>query len=160
MNKKLIKKILIGFCIVILLVIVDQWSKLLAVDRLKDQNSFEVIKNLLTFEYAENPGAAFSSFLNQQTFLCIITVVALFIFMYYLITCKDRITFVGILLAIGGTIGNFIDRIRLEYVVDFIHLSFFSPIFNVADICLTVGIALIVIMIVKDGVISLKEENK
>ena len=134
-----------------LLVIVDQWSKLLVVDRLMNDDGFVVIKNLLTFEYVENPGAAFSSFLNEKVFLCSITVVALVLFSVFLVKCKDKYTYVGLLLTIGGAIGNFIDRLRLSYVIDFIHFHFFSPVFNIADIFLVVGIGIIVIVLLIDA---------
>lgn len=52
---------------------------------------------------------------------------------------------------IGGTIGNFIDRLRLGYVVDMLQLDFINfPIFNVADCALTIGVAVILIAMLKD----------
>ena len=157
MKNSLVKKILISLGLIVLLVIIDQWSKLLAVDRLMGDKPFVVIDNLLTFEYVENPGAAFSSFLNQKVFLCVITVIALVIFSYYLIRCDNKYSYVGLILAIGGAFGNFIDRIRLSYVIDFISFDFFSPVFNVADCFLTVGVAILMIVMVKDTAQSLKE---
>ena len=157
MKNKIIKKIIISVLVISLLVIVDQWSKFLAVDRLMNQDSFEVIKHILTFEYVENPGAAFSSFLNKKVFLCSITVVALALFSVYLFKCKDKYTYVGLLLVIGGAIGNFIDRLRLSYVIDFIHFSFFSPVFNLADVFLTVGVAIIIIVLLYEAKNELKE---
>ena len=157
MKNKLIKKIIFSIVMISLLVIVDQWSKLLAVDRLMNKDGFEVIGNLLTFEYVENPGAAFSSFLNKKVFLCSITVVALILFSVFLVKCEDRYTFVGLLLTIGGAIGNFIDRLRLSYVIDFIHFSFFSPVFNLADVFLTVGVAIIIIVLLVEAKNEAKE---
>ena len=157
MKNSLVKKILISLGLIVLLVIIDQWSKLLAVDRLMGDKPFVVIDNLLTFEYVENPGAAFSSFLNQKVFLCVITVIALVIFSYYLIKCNNKYSYIGLILAIGGAIGNFIDRIRLSYVIDFISFDFFSPVFNVADCFLTVGVAILMIVMLKDTAQSLKE---
>ena len=157
MKSKLVKKIIISLVIISLLVIVDQWSKLLAVDRLMNDDGFEVIKNLLTFEYMENPGAAFSSFLNKKLFLCSITVVALVLFSFFLVKCEDRFTFVGLLLTIGGAIGNFIDRLRLSYVIDFIHFHFFSPVFNLADVFLVVGVGMIIMVLLMDAKNEAKE---
>lgn len=157
MKNKFIVKMLFSLGLIALLVILDQWSKLLAVDRLMGDKSFVVISNLLEFEYVENPGAAFSSFLNQKVFLCAVTVVALILFSVYLFKCKDRYTYVGLILSIGGAIGNFIDRIRLSYVIDFISFDFFSPVFNVADCFLTVGVAILVIVMLKDTANALKE---
>ena len=157
MKNSLVKKILISLGLIVLLVIIDQWSKLLAVDRLMGDKPFVVIDNLLTFEYVENPGAAFSSFLNQKVFLCVITVIALVIFSYYLIKCNNKYSYIGLILAIGGAIGNFIDRLRLSYVIDFISFDFFSPVFNVADCFLTVGVAILMIVMLKDTAQSLKE---
>jgi len=157
MKNSIVKKILISLGLIALLVILDQWSKLLAVDRLMDDEPFVIIDNLLSFRYVENPGAAFSSFMNQKIFLCIITVVALVLFSVYLLKCKDKYTYVGLILAIGGAIGNFIDRIRLSYVIDFISFDFFSPVFNVADCFLTVGVAILIIVMLKDTADALKE---
>ena len=160
MNDNLVKKILISLGLIILLITVDQWSKLLAVDRLMNDSPFTVIENILKFEYVENPGAAFSSFLNERTFLCIVTVVALIVFSYYLVKCEDRFSLVGLILVIGGAIGNFIDRIRVSYVIDFISFSFFSPVFNLADVFLTVGVAIIVIVLLKDTTTALKKDSE
>lgn len=157
MKSNLVKKIIISLVLISLLVIVDQWSKLLAVDRLMNDEGFEVIKSFLTFEYVENPGAAFSSFLNKKIFLCSITVVALILFSVFLVKCNDRYTFVGLLLTIGGAIGNFIDRIRLSYVIDFIHFHFFSPVFNLADVFLVVGIGIIILVMLFEAKNEVKE---
>ena len=157
MKNSLVKKILISLGLIVLLVIIDQWSKLLAVDRLMGDKPFVVIDNLLTFEYVENPGAAFSSFLNQKVFLCVITVIALVIFSYYLIKCNNKYSYIGLILAMGCAFGNFIDRLRLSYVIDFISFDFFSPVFNVADCFLTVGVAILMIVMLKDTAQSLKE---
>ena len=52
---------------------------------------------------------------------------------------------------ITGTLGNFIDRIRLKYVVDMFQIDFFNfPIFNIADMCLTFGVIILFIAIIRD----------
>ena len=61
------------------------------------------------------------------------------------------------MLVIGGAIGNFIDRLRLSYVIDFIHFSFFSPVFNLADVFLTVGVAIIIIVLLVEAKNEVKE---
>ncbi len=71
---------------------------------------------------------------------------------YYIKQIKGNIwTLFSLSLMIAGALGNFIDRLRLGYVVDMFHLDFISfPVFNVADVCLTVGVGILFICIMKE----------
>src|SRR3989344_8348292 len=87
----------------------------------------------LSLHFVKNYGAAFGILQNQKLFLLIIPIVALFIIAYYLRSMKkENILFYALLLLLGGTIGNLIDRIFFGYVIDFIDLGFW-PVFNIAD---------------------------
>ena len=97
----------------------------------------------LSLHFVKNYGAAFGILQNQKLFLLIIPIVALFIIAYYLRSMKkENILFYALLLLLGGTIGNLIDRIFFGYVIDFIDLGFF-PSFNLADSAITIGVLIV-----------------
>lgn len=122
----------------------DQFTKVLAVNHLKDQEPFVLIKNVFQFEYLENRGAAFGMLQNKQIFFFIIVlVISVFIIWFYLhvpMTGKYLPLRLCAVFIFTGAIGNFIDRLKLGYVVDFFYFKLINfPIFNVADIYVTVG---------------------
>lgn len=122
----------------------DQWTKYLAVSKLKDQAAYTVLSGVFELQYLENRGAAFGMLQNQQILFVIITVIVLCIALliyrklptnrrYHLL----RLCILGITV---GAVGNMIDRIRLNYVVDFFYFRLIDfPIFNVADIYVTLS---------------------
>lgn len=115
--------------------------------------SKEIIHGFISFIYVHNSGAAWGIFSGRSIFLIIISiiVIALFIAFYVLRLrkFKDKISLwlsVSLGFIAGGCFGNLIDRIAFGYVRDFINFDFMNfPVFNVADICLTVGIILLFI---------------
>lgn len=134
------------------LLLADQYTKQLAVSRLKGQESFVIISRVLEFSYLENTGAAFSSFAGRQTLLiCLTTLVILLLIWKYLTLPAGRrylpMRFC-MLLILGGAVGNLIDRVRNHYVVDFIYfVPIDFPKFNVADIYITVGVAILAVLL-------------
>ena len=90
--------------------------------------------------------------LGQIWFFVIISIVSLAVMAFFFWKFRNRPLYLtGLSLMIGGTIGNFIDRLRLGYVVDMFQLDFINfPIFNVADCALTIGVAVILIAMLKD----------
>ena len=139
--------------IMVFSVVSDQLTKFWAVDVLKDGESIKVIGNFLRFTYAENKGAAFSIMQNQFWFFIIATIVMLVILAYIYFKTKNitQLSRLSISMIAGGAIGNFIDRLRLGYVVDFIDVRFGSfynfPIFNIADSFVVCGTFLMIILI-------------
>ena len=140
----------------ILLVLVgvwfDQFTKTLAVDHLKGQDPFILIKNVFQFEYLENHGAAFGILQNKQIFFFIIVlIISVFIIWFYLhvpMTKKLLPLRICAVFIFSGAIGNFIDRLKLGYVVDFFYFKLIDfPVFNVADIYVTVGTFILVFAI-------------
>lgn len=111
-----------------------------------------VIQDVISFVYVKNTGAAFGIFENNAIVLAIFSVVFLIIFLMFDIFCgsKNIWYFLGFSFILGGAIGNMVDRIVFNYVRDFIYLDFMGwfPVFNVADIFLTVGVICFVIYIV------------
>lgn len=150
-NINKIKKIAFLLLFSVLLIIPDQLTKQLAVAKLKDQAAVTLINNVLYFTYLENRGAAFGSLQGAQTFFYIITVVVLVLILNVVWRMPDRKRFVPLyitaLLIFSGAIGNFIDRVSQRYVVDFIYFSPIDfPVFNVADIYVSVGCGLMIFL--------------
>lgn len=134
------------------LVALDQYTKYLAVIHLKDKPAYIIINGVLELNYLENKGAAFGMLQNQKAFFIFVAVVILGVIGYVLLKTPDqkkyRILHVLLSLIAAGAIGNMIDRIRLNYVVDFIYFVLINfPIFNVADIYVTVSTAALVILL-------------
>lgn len=131
----------------------DQLTKLWAIDVLKDGGSIKIIGDFLRFTYAENRGAAFSILQDQRMFFIIITTIMLIIMGYIFFKTKNitNISRLSIVMIAGGAIGNFIDRLRLGFVVDFIDVRFGSfynfPIFNIADSFVVCGTILMILLI-------------
>ena len=147
------KSVLMGVIGFIILVLADQWTKKMAVLRLKDQDPIVLIKNVFELYYLENRGAAFGIFQGKRVIFLIITIIILLFLAY----CFWRIPYTrkyatlrGVLVLIAaGAVGNFIDRMYNGYVVDFFYFELIDfPVFNVADIYVTTAaIALIILVI-------------
>lgn len=140
---------ILGICA---LVALDQYTKYLAAIHLKDKPAYIIFNGVLELNYLENKGAAFGMLQNQKAFFIFVAVVILGVIGYVLIKTPDhkkyRIMHVLLSLIAAGAIGNMIDRIRLNYVVDFIYFVLINfPIFNVADIYVTISTVLLVILL-------------
>ena len=141
---------LIYLFVILFLVGLDQLSKSIIVQTIKLNDYIVVIKDFFNITYVQNRGAGFSILQGQMTFFYIITVIALIVLTYLLLKSKDKLSKTAYLLMIGGAIGNFIDRLLLGYVVDFLDFYIFGynyPVFNLADSFLTVGVILMVISV-------------
>jgi len=125
-------------------VVVDQATKLWAIESLALHEGIEAIPFLINFCHIKNPGAAWGMFSdNRWVFIVIssLAIVALLIFLYKYRKAPFLFGF-SLSLIIGGAIGNMIDRLFAPngYVTDFIEFAFMDfPIFNVADICVCIG---------------------
>ena len=141
--------------IVSIIVILDQITKHLAVIYLKGKAPYIIIKNFFQLEYVENYGAAFGILQNKKMFFVIITIIVIIGIIIALFKYSDvfnNTMNISLVMLLGGTIGNFIDRIRLSYVIDFISVKFGEnysfPVFNIADMFIVVGTFLIIFMLV------------
>lgn len=127
---------------------IDQWVKYWTVANIALHESIDFIPSLLSLTYIQNRGAAWSILEGQIWFFFIITVIAVAVIGYFLIKHRgDHWLFlIGLSFVLAGALGNFIDRMRLGYVIDMFQTEFMNfPIFNVADVCLFVGVVLIFI---------------
>lgn len=153
MRKNLmLKKGLIGLCCSVLLVVLDQLTKAAAVAHLKDQEPFVIWKGVFEFSYLENRGMAFGMFQNKQIVFIVLTVLVMIALSYvYLIRIPAERRFFWLnliaILFFAGAIGNLIDRVLQNYVVDFFYFVLIDfPIFNVADIYVTVAAFLFLVL--------------
>ena len=136
-----------------ILVIIDQITKYLTVQNIELGEVIEFIPNIVSLTYIRNTGAAFSILEGQMWFFYIVTIIVVAGLIYYMYTEAKEDKVLGYLLSIilAGAIGNFIDRLFLQYVVDMIKLEFINfAIFNVADSYLTIGIVVLFIYILYD----------
>lgn len=137
---------------ILILVFLDQLTKWLAVTKLQPIHDFPIIENIFHLTYVENKGAAFGILQGKHLFFIVMTIIVMgFVVVYYFKLPKESkyhwMRLALILLALGA-IGNLIDRIRLGYVVDFLYFKLIDfPVFNVADICVVVGVSILSIFI-------------
>lgn len=136
------------------LLIIDQLLKLLVRSKVPLLSEITVIPNFFSIYHIENKGAAFSLFGGATIILIIISIlVLLFLDRYVLIEkemTKWRIFSLGII--VGGVVGNLIDRILYGAVVDFLAIDIFGygfPVFNIADIGITVGFLTLAVGIIR-----------
>ena len=152
----------------IILVAADQVTKHLAVMFLKGKEPLVLIPGVLEFRYLENQGAAFSMFQNQQVFFYILTAVFLIAAVYFLKKMPKTRRFLPMIICLlvlsSGAVGNLIDRVVHRYVVDFIYFSLIDfPIFNVADIFVTLSVIVMICLILfkyKDDDLSFGKKKK
>lgn len=136
-----------------LLIVLDQASKWWVVKEISLGEVKPFIPGLFSLTYLQNRGAAFSILQNQQWFFTLMTIAVIGAAIIYYFKSKNMTLLkeIALLLIISGGIGNFIDRLRLSYVVDMVHLDFMNfAIFNVADSYLSVGVLLLVIVFWKE----------
>ncbi len=124
-------------------VLIDQITKAMVIRAFGPPDaatSKQIIPHLLDVRHDENTGAAFSLFQGRSTTLLLIGVIVIGVLIYYYRALPQgqpvlRLAVGGVL---GGAVGNIIDRVRLGYVTDWIHITHY-PTFNVADSCITIG---------------------
>ena len=132
--------------IILAIIVADQLTKYLAVTRLKDIGTIEIVRGVFSLTYVENKGAAFGILQNQRWFFIITTTVVCIAVIYFLVNQSNTslILRISLSMILGGAIGNFIDRIRFGHVVDMLHFTLIDfPVFNVADCFVVMGTILL-----------------
>lgn len=139
----------IALIIGIILAALDQIIKYFVTVYLQPVDSVSVIDNLLSLTYVENRGVAFGMFKDMRWIFVILTTIMLVIIIFYMFKKRPQGKFFYICagMIIGGGIGNLIDRVLYGYVIDYLSLSFFSPVCNFADYCITIGTVMLMIYI-------------
>lgn len=146
---KKVKTFLGSMLLIAVLVLLDQYTKILALKHLKNQDMIDIIPGVFRLEFVENRGAAFGIMQNHYYFFAAITVLVLLLIGYAMVRLagdKKYLLF-RILLPVlaAGAIGNLIDRLMRRYVVDFLSFCLINfPVFNVADCYVTVTAALFI----------------
>lgn len=142
-------KYLISLVVITFLVTsIDQMWKYIMINVLIYGYSFPVIKGFLSFTLVFNTGAAFGIFPDKQYLFLILPVVAIIlILVLYIKSAKKEPLVIPMALLLGGTVGNFIDRLRFGYVIDFFDFywnTYHWPAFNFADTSICLGVVLLI----------------
>lgn len=152
------KRAMIALISFVILIIIDQWTKALAVEHLMNQKPLVLIPGVFQLHYLENRGAAFGMLQGQRFFFVVIAILVLaaITYIYFKLPWQKHFHYlraVGIFVA-AGAVGNLIDRVSLGYVVDFFYFELINfPIFNVADIyvtCATFVLAFLIMFYYKE----------
>ncbi len=151
MNTK-IKLNIFGILFMILAVVIDQMTKFAASSYLRINGPVKLIPGIFHLQYLENRGAAFGIFQHKQLVFVVVAAVILLagaiLYQNFPVTSRFLPVRLCILCIAAGAVGNMIDRVRLGYVVDFFYFILINfPIFNVADIYVTVSIAFLILLI-------------
>lgn len=141
---------IVAIIVAVLMIVIDQISKYLIVQNMTLGESVTVIPGLLDFTYTLNDGMAFGLGSGFRWVFIVVTllVCGVLVFMMTKDDFKSKVYYASVALIVGGGIGNLIDRALNGYVIDFLALSFFPPICNFADYCVTAGTILLVVFII------------
>lgn len=150
------------FNITAIILIIDQIIKIIIRSNLNEYQEIKIIKNFFSITLLKNTGAAFSILKNSTLLLIIISVLFILLISKYIKKEEKNLTKLDVYsygIILGGIFGNLLDRIIHKGVIDYLSFRFFSyyfPVFNFADISITVGIALLII----STIINEKKQDK
>ncbi|HBZ53303.1 MAG TPA: signal peptidase II [Eubacterium sp.] len=133
------------------MILLDQYTKVLAKSKLENKASFYILKDIFCFEYVTNKGAAWGMMQNRISLFLIFTIAVLVFIIYAYIKCPKTRYYMAfricLMLIFAGAIGNMIDRAFRGYVIDFIYVECINfPVFNVADCYITIATAVLFIL--------------
>lgn len=142
----------------------DQIIKLIVIISMPLYKSINIIDKFFNITYVRNNGAAWSILSGNTMLLIMISLIALFLIYFWFIKNKELNQWenIGYGLLIGGILGNLFDRIVYGYVIDYLDFKIFNynfPIFNLADMCIVIGVMLICINLI-GGEIRDRNKNK
>jgi len=145
---------MIWIILILFLIGLDQATKyLIWSDKVRFEN-IQIIKDFFYITYVENKGASFGMLKDapwSRWLFLVLTVVTVIFMIYYLMKHKHTLLRLSLSLIIAGAVGNFIDRLMRGFVVDFLNFYPFGydfPVFNVADICINIGVVLLFIYLI------------
>jgi len=158
---------IIPIIITVVLILLDQGTKLWALQSLKPIQNMTVAEGFLDLTFVENRGVAFGMFSGQRWLILVLTglIAGALVYFYRTLPKKKEYTPVrfALLLVLSGAVGNIIDRVFRGYVVDFFEFTFFEwPVFNVADIYVVAGVILLtflILFVVKDEDMGRKKKK-
>ncbi|WP_087972980.1 signal peptidase II [Oceanobacillus rekensis] len=153
------------YVIALIIIGIDQLTKWIIVKSMELGEQITIIEDFFYLTSHRNSGAAWGILEGQMLFFYIVTVIVVIGIIYYMekYAKYDKLLAIGLSLILGGAIGNFIDRVFRQEVVDFADFIIFNydfPIFNVADSALTIGVVLVIIATIIDEMKQRKEKRK
>lgn len=151
-NKTIAGRFLPAIISFLVLVLIDQLSKYIVAQNMTLYESIPIIKGVFEIHYIQNPGTAWGLLPNKQLLFSACTVIIFIIgfTIYYKCVQLEKYADIRILLIVilAGGLGNFIDRIRYKYVIDFLYFKLINfPVFNIADCYVTVGFILLLLIV-------------
>lgn len=153
------------FGLAALILATDQVTKAIIQTTLDPNQSIVIIGQLLRITYIRNPAAAFGLDIASSTFHIVFSIIASLVISYYLVKLPRREYWPRIALAmiLAGALGNLVDRLRFGEVVDFIQVGLSErliwPIFNVADMGVSVGVTILMLFFLVTGDGDKKDEQ-
>ena len=155
MKKKKIILVLIG----IILIIIDQTAKFLLSGR-----NFTLISNIVDIKYSQNEGIAFGIFNGDLLVIMAVTAVIIGFLIKLIINYFNKQKYLyatSLILIVSGGISNFIDRLLRGSVVDYLNITFFNfPIFNIADMLITIGVLILFVLVVRDLIVPERKRKE
>lgn len=158
-------KYIIYIFIVFMAIVLDQFSKFIVQENIAYGESKTIFDNFFSLTYIHNEGAAFGMMDGKVIYLILFSIIVILFILYQFYTYKDsRFMCNSFSLLLGGLLGNFIDRVFLGHVRDFLDFNIFGynfPVFNVADICICVSVLFIIygIMMYEGGMLYGVKDN-
>lgn len=130
--------------------LLDQIIKLIVINNMEISQEIKIIPKFFSLFYLRNTGAAFSIFGNKTLFLIIISIICLIVLKNYIKKLQrvTNLTIISLGILVGGIIGNLFDRVLRQAVIDYLSFNIFGysfPVFNLADIGITIGALLLII---------------
>ena len=148
--------------IVAVTIIVDQLTKFLVVKYMTLGQSISVIDNFLYITSHRNEGAAWGILQGKMIFFYVVTLVVIGLVILWIRKLdikNEKLLVIALSFILGGALGNFIDRVMYQHVVDFINTYIFGydfPIFNIADSALCIGVFLMAV----DAILDIKRHSQ
>ncbi len=151
-----IKKNRLNLLVLLFLIGSDQITKTITENWLGYRHSFEVVQDFFWITILRNTGGAWSLFAGNTGLFMIVPPLAFAFMLYFYFTSKDhqKLFRFALIFLMAGTLGNYIDRVMVGYVRDFLSFNIFGymfPVFNVADISLNIGVGLLILDTLLEG---------
>ncbi|MFA5867554.1 MAG: signal peptidase II [Actinomycetota bacterium] len=143
-----------------LVLVADQVTKYAVRVSIDPNQSITLVKGFFYFTHVRNTGAAFGMFSQKQPVFVVATIIAIVLIIVYHLKTKeaDLLFNLALGLELGGAAGNLVDRISLGWVTDFMHVPNF-PVFNIADSAIVTGVALLILVMLRDIVRERREKE-
>ncbi len=151
--------LILSIAVIVVVPVLAEVFRYFIVANLKPDGVFTAIPHVLDLVYSENRGVAFGMFQDGTVFFAVTTSIVIIVALIFLIKNykTSKLLTVSLSLIIGGGLGNLYERIAHGYVVDYLRLSFFPPVCNFADYCITAGTVCLIVYLLffsdflKDG---------